>query len=158
MRDRRDYFQRYYREKIKPYRTVKPPMVMVGCPFCGMLNYPPKYESGIKDISVKYRFGCRYEDALEKGGKAAEFALTYVERVVNDVMNGCLSFLDFCLGRGLIEKKDIASHFDIEIESPVSTIESARSLSSMREVPLLKSMESPSFNLVKQLKPVEVLR
>ena len=112
MNPRRSYHHAYYLRVIQPKRKIKPPHVMVSCPFCDMLNYPSKFEGGLKGIRVFFRFGSRFQNALTDSA-ISNYGLKYAENVIKSVMNNCLKFLKFCVGHNFITIAEIGKYFDI---------------------------------------------
>ncbi|GAG61105.1 unnamed protein product, partial [marine sediment metagenome] len=126
---------RYYQEKVKPLRQMKPPRALIKCYFCSMYRQPSSYD-GPMEGGILWKFGPRAQNAMEGDEYTQKLALSYVQAVDLVLVEKCLRFLKHGLSMGYITKERIISYFELQV---------AREAQKAREAHAARETSSPGL-------------
>lgn len=147
---RKEYYKAYYRVKIKPNRKLKPPSVMIKCPFCGMLALRSFFDKPLK-TEIFLKFGSAFQKLKRElvGETAYGYAMEIYLRAERRIMQKALEFLKYCLSAGYITKEEIRKIFNLEL------IRSLESPLGYRPIEL-KTREMKTRNLYKPMELIKI--
>ncbi|GAI67447.1 unnamed protein product [marine sediment metagenome] len=157
---RKAYFNKYYQEKIKPFRKWKQPTIWHQCVFCGMITKKDRFEAPESKFVIKTfkRWGNRFEIYVNEN----DF-LKYMKLVGRRALH----FLQICVIRGLISREEIATTFDLftdhktETITPIDVISEAETYSpinlSQRKTHSLNKLNK-TFEIVKPAEAITIAR
>ena len=148
------YNRLYYKDKVKPYRKLKPPQVKIRCVYCGMLHSPSEYDR-VYDLDVFLKFGSRFQNVRSVNNEDVQ-SLTgfHIKHVVDALISKSVGFLKWCVDRDFVSEeflsrimfnKDITRYADVP---PVPYVPSL-------VVPSIPSVPSVSYKPI-SYKPVSV--
>ena len=99
------YNRLYYKDKVKPYRKLKPPQVKIRCVYCGMLHSPSEYDR-VYDLDVFLKFGSRFQNVRSVNNEDVQ-SLTgfHIKHVVDALISKSVGFLKWCVDRDFVSEE-----------------------------------------------------
>lgn len=111
--DRQSYMRRYYLEKIRPHRKMRPPSYHYKCPMCGMRPPSVVWFERWHDVDLKLNLGSIWlgpADVMKSGDvDAASVMLAKINDFLTQMGVKSLSFCRALKKRGLLTHEQIVS-------------------------------------------------
>ncbi|MFH1631014.1 MAG: hypothetical protein ABIA21_02210 [Candidatus Aenigmatarchaeota archaeon] len=110
---RREYFQKYYIDKVKPFRKQKSPSIMIRCPSCNLPIPPSFFLKSFVAYSACLRFGNRYEElsVASHNQKTYDIAMGIMRKYYSHLSIKSLKFIRWCLNQNLLSKEYFIAQF-----------------------------------------------